>query len=69
MSMVEGFMTKFDQVCEELCALRERVETLEGTIASLTVQTAAGAKSVASATSAPTRATTTATPATKPVAK
>lgn len=27
--MIEGFMTKFDQVCDEICALRERVEALE----------------------------------------
>lgn len=29
MSMVEGFMAKFDQLCGEICALRERVDALE----------------------------------------
>lgn len=64
MSMIEGFMTKFDQVCDEICALRERVEALESAVASVKIQTAAGAKSVAQPAPAPAQ-TTTVAPATR----
>lgn len=66
MSMIEGFMAKFDSLCDEICALRERVEALESVTASVKIQTATGAKSVAQSAPAPAPAqTTTVAPATR----
>lgn len=57
--LLEGIMTRLDEVCAEVCALRDRLEQLEATVASTRVQTATGAKTTA--TTQPASATTSTT--------
>ena len=47
MSVLEGFNGRIEQMCAELCELRERVETLEGVVESFRVQTTTGTKTTA----------------------
>lgn len=44
MSVLSGFTIKFEELCGEICALRDRVESLEESVASLKIQTAASAR-------------------------
>lgn len=50
--LVDGIMTRLDDLCTEICALRDRVESLEASVASATAKTTAASRPAA--TTAPT---------------